>query len=396
MYILGINISHHASSCLVGRDGSILYYLEEERISRIKDTHYEKLDNFKFYSIDTIKKYTNSIDYVVFTSFDRHNDFDYIIIDSILDQLIESGIIIKNDPIYERGMHHYYHACNAFYGSTFNESICIVLDGGGSMPIEDNILTKKINYPFREIESIYECSYENGITPLYKHYSYLDKNTDEYDNSPSEDFFLVEETKTHKNVFSDSLSCGDLFNCVCDALKFGGHEAGKIMGLASYGKFLDSSDWFVEYEGEWITRPKFSQFLFQNYGLTNDEVIKVLNTSDKPFDHFNPRVGNEGFETLVNLTYKLQEQTLNHTLRILEKAYSLSPTNNIVMSGGYFLNCVNNYKYLPHIKENGQLYVDPISHDGGTCIGAAKDVLMKKTKEPNITFKNPLTNIYLG
>ena len=56
----------------------------------------------------------------------------------------------------------------------------------------------------------------------------------------------------------------------------------------------------------------------------------------------------------------------------------------------------NLYKYLPHIKENGQLYIDPISHDGGTCIGAAKDVLMKKTEEPNLTFKNPLTNIYLG
>ena len=124
--------------------------------------------------------------------------------------------------------------------------------------------------------------------------------------------------------------------------------------------------------------------------------LKVLNISDKPFDHFNPRIVNEGFEALINLTYKLQEQTFNHTLRMLEKAYSLSPTNNIVMSGGYFLNCVNNYKYLPHIKENGQLYVDPIAHDGGTCIGAAKDVLMKKTKEPNLTFKNPLTNIYLG
>jgi carbamoyltransferase len=143
MYILGINISHHASSCLVGGDGNILYYIEEERISRIKDIHYEKLNDSKFYSIDTIKKYTNSIDYVVFTSFDRDNDIDYVIIDSILDQLIESGIVIKNDPIYERGMHHYYHACNAFYGSTFNESICIVLDGGGSMPLEDNILSKK-------------------------------------------------------------------------------------------------------------------------------------------------------------------------------------------------------------------------------------------------------------
>jgi predicted NodU family carbamoyl transferase len=392
MNILGINISHHASSCLINETGEILYYIEEERLSRIKDIPYDVMDieyEYKFYAIDLIKKHTNSLDYVIFTSFDRINDLDYTIIDSITKQLLNSGIHILNEPIYERGMHHYYHACNAFYGSNFDKSICIVLDGGGSMPLNQNNLTEKYHYPFREIESIYECSYDKGIVPLYKHYSYLDKHSEEYQNKTS-DLLYIDESKGYKEVFSDSLSCGDLFNLLCDILKFDGSEAGKVMGLSSYGKFLDNNEWFVHREGEWITRDNFVEFLYEKYQLNDSEVRDLLDNNEKPFANYNPKVEKESHEILINLTYKLQEQTLNHTLRIIEKAYSLSSFNNIVISGGYALNCVNNYKYLSHVK--GNFYIDPISHDGGTSMGASKDLLIKKTSN----IKLPLNNIYLS
>lgn len=396
MYVLGINISHHASSCLVNGSGETLYYIEEERLSRVKDLPYDFIEdeNYKFYAVDKIKEYTQEIDYLVFTSFDRTNNLDYVLIDSIKSQLLDSGIIIKNEPIYEVGKHHYYHACNAFYGSEFDESICIVLDGGGSPYQGSNNLTDRYQYPFREVESIYHCSYTKGIVPLYQHYAYLDKSSEEYSNNKSDDFFFIEE-KPYKKVFSDTLSCGDLFNLICDITKFGGHEAGKLMGLSSYGRFLEPSEWFIEKEGEWITRPNFIKFLYEKYNLYDDDVVEILR-KPRPFDDFNPKITNEGYEILTNLAYKLQEQTFNHTLRIIEKAYSLSSLTNIVISGGYSLNCVNNYKYLPYIK--GQFYVDPISHDGGTCIGAAKDVLLRKTKKPNLKFKDSLTlsNIYLG
>jgi len=40
------------------------------------------------------------------------------------------------------------------------------------------------------------------------------------------------------------------------------------------------------------------------------------------------------------------------------------------LSGGYSLNCTNNYKYLQAFPEY-QFFVDPIPHDGGTAVGAA-------------------------
>jgi predicted NodU family carbamoyl transferase len=40
------------------------------------------------------------------------------------------------------------------------------------------------------------------------------------------------------------------------------------------------------------------------------------------------------------------------------------------LSGGYSLNCTNNYKYLDAFPDH-QFFVDPIPHDGGTGAGAA-------------------------
>jgi predicted NodU family carbamoyl transferase len=56
---------------------------------------------------------------------------------------------------------------------------------------------------------------------------------------------------------------------------------------------------------------------------------------------------------------------------VIEKAIALNPdVKNIVLSGGFSLNCTNNYKYLERFPEH-QIFVDPIPHDGGTAAGAA-------------------------
>jgi carbamoyltransferase len=50
----------------------------------------------------------------------------------------------------------------------------------------------------------------------------------------------------------------------------------------------------------------------------------------------------------------------------------MSNIKRVVLSGGYGLNCVANYYYLEHLKEEGiELYVEPTSNDAGTAMGAA-------------------------
>ena len=47
-----------------------------------------------------------------------------------------------------------------------------------------------------------------------------------------------------------------------------------------------------------------------------------------------------------------------------------------ILSGGYSLNCTNNYKYLQRFPDH-QFFVDPIPHDGGTAVGCALDYWRK-------------------
>ena len=68
----------------------------------------------------------------------------------------------------------------------------------------------------------------------------------------------------------------------------------------------------------------------------------------------------------VKIAKEVQEKTFYDTCKLIEKAKS----KNIIMSGGYFLNCSNNFKYVekyPHLN----FFIDPIPHDAGTAIGAA-------------------------
>ena len=59
----------------------------------------------------------------------------------------------------------------------------------------------------------------------------------------------------------------------------------------------------------------------------------------------------------------------------------------------YFYNCVNNYYLIKHLPRDINLYIEPISNDAGTAIGAAKIVYYKETKSKQ---KFPQKNIYYG
>ena len=50
-------------------------------------------------------------------------------------------------------------------------------------------------------------------------------------------------------------------------------------------------------------------------------------------------------------------------------------STNIVLSGGYSLNCTNNYKYLQSFPDIN-FFVDPVPHDGGTAVGCALEYYM--------------------
>ena len=85
-----------------------------------------------------------------------------------------------------------------------------------------------------------------------------------------------------------------------------------------------------------------------------------------------------------DLAYKIQEQTSDRMVELIRKAHELTGKKNIVICGGYGLNCVANYKDWNEFPDLN-IYCEPLSHDGGTSIGGAKYVYnkLKETEKPS-------------
>ena len=172
------------------------------------------------------------------------------------------------------------------------------------------------HHGFCEIESIYE-----NITPIFKHYSkFYDKDAEE---DPHFHF---------GNFYSDRVSVGQAYRTVSEYCGFDQRDAGKTMGLSTYGR--------------------------GDINIFNEEYGHSLCTSNfKP--HGDPK----------DYAYNLQKSAERHALYMVRKAIGITNKKNICLSGGFFLNCVSNYSILKNIDVN--LYVDPIAYDGGVAIGSA-------------------------
>jgi carbamoyltransferase len=142
------------------------------------------------------------------------------------------------------------------------------------------------------------------------------------------------------------------------------------MGLSSYGSPNKKITW-VEYYNDY---PMYNMTFFED--LKNN---KIKN--------------NFSFQEMADIARKVQDETKEHTIRLIQKTIEKSKSNNIVLSGGYFLNCVNNYAYIKEFPDIN-FYVDPICYDGGTAIGACFYVWHNILGHPNKMQK--LNDVYLG
>ena len=75
-------------------------------------------------------------------------------------------------------------------------------------------------------------------------------------------------------------------------------------------------------------------------------------------------------KNVLEIADKAQKETLQDVVELIEKAKSYSDCKNIILSGGYHLNCANNFK-LVKLYPEFNFFIDPIPYDGGTAVGAA-------------------------
>jgi carbamoyltransferase len=109
--ILGINPGHNGSACLVA-DGELVYYLEEERLSRLK------YDGNPFRVMINIMSKYHVDELVIVGTHPNHPILDWTMEDTF------TGLVRKYNPNVKTTIlsheHHLTHAACAFYNSTKN------------------------------------------------------------------------------------------------------------------------------------------------------------------------------------------------------------------------------------------------------------------------------------
>jgi carbamoyltransferase len=314
MKTLGVNISHNFSACL-WEDGKIKSFYLEDRLRFNKG--WDILDNLgnKLLGFLCLDKFKNEkIKNLVIAGTPRYTFPDTNkIINTIKKQINFETLYFD---CYE---HHLYHATSGYFFSSFDEANCIVIDGCGSL--DKNV------HSFQEIESVYFTN-KKIIFPLFKKFSNnLDawtikkffKDEEQFFNFllQRNNFLFTANNNDCEKEYCAEISLGLKFNLMCERINFRHNEPGKLMGLASY--------------------------------------------HDKNYENINKE-----FSSIAN---KLQKDSLDHTITLIEKIKKINDCKNFVLSGGYFLNCSNNFKLVKKFNDLN-FFVDPIPHDGGTAIGA--------------------------
>ena len=262
--------------------------------------------------------------------------------------------------------HHKMHAACAFYRSGFESAVALVVDGAGTyIPMEING-TQEMTW---ELESIINCSYPAEYKTLYKHLG----GRGPWNGTIQPEFDAARENEkgTFELCLDDSAGIVKAYEAVTRYCGWNPIEAGKTMGLFPYGEPCDKfPDIYSDGGGgKWKTADRnLITPTYPNGAAVNEGRWEYLNDPD-PVEatHDVTRLENRR-----NMAYAIQTESQQMVLDLIRKAVKMSGNKNVVLSGGYGLNCVANYWYLGQLKdEDINLYVEPISNDAGTSIGAA-------------------------
>ena len=119
--ILAINKDHHSSVSLLS-SSHILYYNQEERLSRVKEDC-----GMPVRCLEKVREITDKVNTVIFTGYDTDDKSNKV----YLEYLRKIGLSWDYWAAYTRP-HHLSHAVRSFYASGSEEAIVVVRDGRGS------------------------------------------------------------------------------------------------------------------------------------------------------------------------------------------------------------------------------------------------------------------------
>ncbi|NUR62199.1 MAG: hypothetical protein HOV87_26595 [Catenulispora sp.] len=342
--IVGFNLSHDSSVCLV-QDGRIRAALALERTTRIK----RGTVPLHVYAA-AMADLTNDIlageglgpgdvDGFIATSTESRDAAEEARLASVLGLVVPAG----------RGLrlphpgHHLAHASAAFYSSGFDEAAAVVIDAYGS----------RIGAG-RERESAFLFRF--GTTPevVLREVRSEDRIAGRWRDGA---IWLPQELS----------GIGEIYRTITLALGFRESattydDAGKTMGLASYGKRLSAQDLFIQ------TRPQ-GRLSFE--GAADSLVELGLAVRQDGGLRLVPRPAGEPLEQFHrDLAAQVQEEFEQACLHVIDDVLVRTGSRSLVLSGGCFLNSTLNARVLRET-EIDRLFVFPAATDDGNAAGAA-------------------------
>jgi carbamoyltransferase len=332
MNVLSIQAHHNSSVCLF-IDGKFAYFNQEERLK--KEKNYASIP---FKCFEEVKKITKKIDRLVITGYniDTNQMFMYIELLKYLGFEIGRWFFYNNS-------HHLSHAFRSFFASEFSESIVIVWDGRGS-----DYKLNDISDAY-ETTSVFHISYVEKPKLLYKKlYCY---NSLSYSENLKPVFYKDDILESSDDfefeiIKGGNHDIGHYYEAIKDYFEFGSNQAGKLMGLHSYGSKNQILSNLIS-DGK-----RFKDDLLVDNSIINNEKIKSLN-----------------LQNIIDLAYEAQKGVEKVGLNLIKKVLDKTKCKNLILTGGVSLNIVANSYYRENLDSDIDLYVDPLCGDEGNSIG---------------------------
>ena len=370
--ILGFNLSHDSSACLV-QDGRITAALALERITGIKrgvvpaHAYAAAMARLTRDLLSTADLSTGEVDYWIASSTESRDQEEE---DRLLDAL---GLLA--DP--ERRLslphpgHHLAHASAAFYSSGLGDAAALVVDAYGS----------RIGCQ-RERETAF--AFRQGDSPKVVWRAI--RVEDRIAGRVRDGALWVPETLS---------GIGEIYRVVTLALGFSESgttydDAGKTMGLAAYGQRISQDNLFMRVKDD-------GELSFE--GAAEALIELGLASRSEAGLALRPRApGTPPTQVHRDLAAQVQSEFEQACLQLTSDALARAGSRNLVLSGGCFLNSVVNARIARECDIN-TVFVFPAASDDGNAAGAAlyaHHVILEQAPAEGKDRRRGLQHVFLG
>lgn len=352
-YIAGLNIGNHDSSAALLKNGELVSFIEQERISRNKmafgeapiealqkclDQEHISLEDVACIGVGMDWHYRNRIYQLTDDELRKYKMFERV------EWFLPKSVFGEKIPHVYEIKHHLAHASSAYRMSGFSDAAVLVVDNRG----EDS--STSLGFA------------QNGKIHFFKRI----------------------------NIHN---SLGIFYNRACQYAGLYGkyREVGKLMGLASYGKANIHMPLTVSRDGCFFKELDDieNESIFEAVQMRSRQLLEYFKERCFPYEMGN----NDEIMSYANFAASAQHSLEVVLLDLVDELYHVTKSTNLVIAGGVALNCSANGA-IERSKKFKNIFIPPFASDAGVAIGAALecDYLFNGLSSR----KTPLTNCSLG